>query len=182
MRILVVEDEKRLARTIGDLLEANNYTADLCYDGESGLDNALSGIYDAMLLDVMLPKLDGLTVARKIRESGSTLPILMLTARSALEDKVTGLDSGADYYLTKPFESEELLACLRALTRKQGSGTLDNALSFGDLKLELASCLLTCGERSVRLSRKEFEHHEPAHGQRQRSGHQRNADPEGLGL
>ena len=96
MRILVVEDEKRLARTIGDLLEANNYTVDLCYDGESGLDNALSGIYDAMLLDVMLPKLDGLTVARKIRGSGSTLPILMLTARSALEDKVTGLDSGAD--------------------------------------------------------------------------------------
>ena len=157
MRILVVEDEKRLARTIGDLLEANNYTVDLCYDGESGLDNALSGIYDAMLLDVMLPKLDGLTVARKIRGSGSTLPILMLTARSALEDKVTGLDSGADYYLTKPFESEELLACLRALTRKQGGGTLDNTLSFGDLKLELASCLLTCGERSVRLSRKEFE-------------------------
>ena len=84
MRILVVEDEKRLARTIGDLLEANNYTADLCYDGESGLDNAMSGIYDAMILDVMLPKLDGLTVARKLRQAGINLPVLMLTARSCL--------------------------------------------------------------------------------------------------
>lgn len=157
MRILVVEDEQRLARTIGDLLEANNYTADLCYDGESGLDNAMSGIYDAMILDVMLPKLDGLTVARRLRQAGVGLPILMLTARSGLEDKVSGLDSGADYYLTKPFASEELLACLRALTRKQGASALDNALTFGDLRLELSSCLLVCGERSVRLSRKEFE-------------------------
>ena len=157
MRILVVEDEQRLARTIGDLLEANNYTVDLCYDGESGLDNAMSAIYDAMILDVMLPKLDGLTVARKLREAGVNLPILMLTARSSLEDKVTGLDSGADYYLTKPFASEELLACLRALTRKQGAGNLDNTMTFGDLRLELSSCLLVCGSRSVRLSRKEFE-------------------------
>ena len=155
MRILVVEDEKRLARTIGDLLEAHNYTVDLCYDGESGLDNAMSAIYDAMILDVMLPKMDGFTVARKLRSAGSSLPILMLTARSEVEDRVTGLDSGADYYLTKPFASEELLACLRALTRKQG-GALDNVVSFGDLRLELSSCMLICGERSVRLSRKEF--------------------------
>lgn len=157
MRILVVEDEKRLARTIGDLLEANNYTVDLCFDGESGLDNAMSAIYDAMILDVMLPRMDGLTVARKLRQAGVNLPILMLTARSSLEDKVSGLDSGADYYLTKPFASEELLACLRALTRKQGASALDNTLTFGDLRLELSSCLLVCGERSVRLSRKEFE-------------------------
>lgn len=157
MRILVVEDEKRLARTIGDLLEANNYTVDLCYDGESGLDNAMSAIYDAMILDVMLPRMDGLTVARKLRQARVNLPILMLTARSSLEDKVSGLDSGADYYLTKPFASEELLACLRALTRKQGASALDNTLTFGDLRLELSSCLLVCGERSVRLSRKEFE-------------------------
>lgn len=157
MRILVVEDEQRLARTIGDLLEANNYTVDLCFDGESGLDNAMSAIYDAMILDVMLPKMDGLTVARKLREAGVRLPILMLTARSSLEDKVSGLDSGADYYLTKPFASEELLACLRALTRKQGTGNLDNTMTFGDLRLELSSCLLVCKERSVRLSRKEFE-------------------------
>lgn len=155
MRILIVEDEKRLARTIGDLLEAQNYTVDLCYDGETGLDNALSAIYDAMILDVMLPKMDGFTVARKLRDAGSRLPILMLTARSEVEDKVTGLDSGADYYLTKPFASEELLACLRALTRKQGAAP-ENVLTFGDLRLELGNCLLVCGDRSVRLSRKEF--------------------------
>ncbi len=157
MRILIVEDEKRLARTIGDLLEAQHYTVDLCYDGESGLDNALSDIYDVMILDVMLPKMDGFTVARRIRESGVNLPILMLTARSELEDKVSGLDSGADYYLTKPFANEELLACLRALTRKNNGGNLDNRMYFGDLTLELSNCQLSCGERSVRLSRKEFD-------------------------
>lgn len=155
MRILIVEDEQRLARTIGDLLEAHHYTVDLCFDGESGLDNALSAIYDAMILDVMLPKMDGFTVARRLRQAGSNLPILMLTARSEVEDRVSGLDSGADYYLTKPFATEELLACLRALTRKQGNA-LDNAMTFGDLRLELSSCILHCGERSVRLSRKEF--------------------------
>ena len=157
MRVLVVEDEKRLARTIGDLLEAHNYSVDLCYDGEAGLDNALSGIYDIMLLDVMLPKLDGISVAQKIRRSGSSLPILMLTARSELDDRVTGLDAGANYYLTKPFASEELLACIRALTRKPGASQDNNTLSFGDLKLETTSCMLSCRERSVRLSRKEFQ-------------------------
>ena len=155
MRILVVEDEQRLARTIGDLLEANHYTVDLCFDGESGLDNAMSNIYDAMILDVMLPKLDGFTVARRLRQAGCPIPILMLTARSEVEDRVTGLDSGANYYLTKPFATEELLACLRVLTRKQGAG-LDNVLTFGDLRLEMSSCLLLCGDKSVRLSRKEF--------------------------
>ena len=156
MRILVVEDEKRLARTIGDLLEANHYSVDLCYDGEAGLDNALSGIYDVMLLDVMLPKMDGFTVARTLRQEGSRLPILMLTARSELDDRVDGLDSGADYYLTKPFAAEELLACIRALIRKH-TGISDNTLTFGDLKLDLSSCVLSCAERSVRLSHKEFE-------------------------
>ena len=156
MRILVVEDEVRLAQTIGDLLETQNYTVDLCYDGEAGLDNALSGIYDAVVLDVMLPKMDGFSVARQLRAAGDHTPVLMLTARSEVDDKVFGLDSGADYYLTKPFASEELLACLRALTRRQ-TNALDNALTFGDLKLELGSCQLTCGGRSVRLSHKEFE-------------------------
>ncbi len=156
MRILVVEDEKRLARTIGDILEAHNYTADLCYDGESGLDNAQSGIYDAVILDVMLPKMDGFSVVRHLRENGAAVPVLLLTARSELEDRVSGLDAGANYYLTKPFASEELLACLRALTRKQGAAP-DHALTFGDLRLELSNCLLICGERSVRLSRKEFD-------------------------
>ncbi len=156
MRILVVEDERRLARTIGDLLEAHHYTADLCHDGETGLDNALSGIYYAVIFDVMITLMYCYTVARRLRQAKSTVPVLMLTARSELDDRVTGLDSGANYYLTKPFASEELLACLRALTRKQGS-TADNSLTFGDLRLELDSCLLCCGERSLRLSRKEFD-------------------------
>ena len=114
---------------------------------------------ELVVLDVMLPGTDGIELLRRLRASArfAELPVVMATAKGAEYDKIQGLDLGADYYLTKPFESEELLACLRALTRKQGGGTLDNALSFGDLKLELASCLLTCGERSVRLSRKEFE-------------------------
>ena len=101
MRVLVIEDEKRLAATLGDLLEMDGYTADLCYDGESGLDNALTGIYDVILLDMMLPKKDGLTVLRELRENGNATPVLMLTARSELSDRVAGLDSGADYYLYK---------------------------------------------------------------------------------
>lgn len=156
MRILVVEDERRLASTLRDLLEAHNYTADVCYDGESGLDNALSGIYDLMILDVMLPKLDGFAVARALRQAKSSLPILMLTAKSEIEDRVHGLDAGADYYLTKPFASEELLACLRALSRKS-TKAWDNTLIYGDLQLDLGSCVLSCGDHSVRLSRKEFD-------------------------
>ena len=118
MRVLIVEDEKRLAETVRDLMEMNGFTADVCYDGESGLDNALSGIYDVMILDVMLPRKDGFTVLRELRKAGGTVPVLMLTARSELMDKVTGLDSGADYYLTKPFEPRELIACVRALSRR----------------------------------------------------------------
>ena len=119
MRVLIVEDEVRLAATLQDLLEMNGYTADVCHDGESGLDNALTGIYDVILLDVMLPKMDGFTVLRRLRAEGGSTPVLMLTARSEVTDKVTGLDSGADYYLTKPFEPRELLACVRALVRRQ---------------------------------------------------------------
>ncbi len=156
MRILIVEDEPRLAQTISDLLEANHYATDICYDGETGLDNALAAIYDVVILDLMLPKLDGLEVARQMRSAGNRTPILMLTARTDLEDRITGLDAGGDYYLTKPFASEELLACVRSLIRRQGD-SIQNTVTFGDLRLELASCLLVCGQRSVRLSRKEFE-------------------------
>ena len=102
MLVLVIEDETRLAATLRDLLEMDCYTADVCHDGEAGLDNALSGIYDVVLLDVMLPKLDGFTVLRRLREAGNAVPVLMLTARSEVSDKVEGLDRGADYYLTKP--------------------------------------------------------------------------------
>ena len=157
MRVLVVEDEVRLAATLQDLLELNGYTADVCHDGESGLDNALSSIYDVILLDVMLPKLDGFTVLRRLRAEGNTTPVLLLTAKSETADKVTGLDSGADYYLTKPFEPKELLACVRALTRRQPELRETEAITFGDLRLEQSTFTLFCGENSLRLSRKEFD-------------------------
>ena len=157
MRVLIVEDEVRLADTLRDLLELNGYTADVCHDGEAGLDNALSGIYDVVLLDVMLPKLDGFSVLRRLRSEKSAVPVLMLTARSETEDKVTGLDSGADYYLTKPFDPKELLACVRALTRRQPELRESDRLTCGDLRLEQSSFTLYCGERSVRLSRKEYD-------------------------
>ena len=157
MRILIIEDEVRLASTLQDLLELNGYTADVSHDGEAGLDNALTGIYDVILLDVMLPKLDGFTVLRRLRESGNATPVLMLTARSELSDRVTGLDSGADYYLTKPFEPKELLACIRALSRRQPELRSTDTLEYGDLRLEKNAFTLSCGERSLRLSRKEFD-------------------------
>ena len=157
MRVLVIEDEVRLAATLQDLLELNGYTADVCHDGEAGLDNALTAIYDVILLDVMLPKLDGFTVLRRLRAEGNATPVLMLTARSETSDKVTGLDSGADYYLTKPFDPKELLACVRALTRRQPELRESDRLTCGDLRLEQSSFTLYCGERSVRLSRKEYD-------------------------
>ena len=157
MRVLVIEDEKRLADTLQDLLELDGYTTDACYDGESGLDNALTDIYDVILLDMMLPKLDGIGVLRQLRAAGKSTPVLMLTARSELSDRVAGLDSGADYYLTKPFEPKELLACIRALTRRQPELRKTDALEYGDLRLEKSTFNLVCGQRSVRLSRKEFD-------------------------
>ena len=157
MRILIVEDEVRLAATLQDLLELNGYTADICHDGESGLDNAQTGIYDLVILDVMLPKKDGFSVLSQLRQSGSTTPVLMLTARSELSDRVEGLDRGADYYLTKPFDPRELLACLRALIRRQPELRTADTLEFGDLTLDKNSFTLFCGDRNVRLSRKEFD-------------------------
>lgn len=157
MRILIVEDEIRLADTLRDLLELNGYTADVCHDGESGLDDALTGIYDMILLDVMLPKMDGFTVLHRLRAEKNATPVLMLTARSEVSDRVRGLDTGADYYLTKPFEPKELLACIRALTRRQPELRDPEQLEYGDLRLEKTSFTLVCGERSLRLSRKEFD-------------------------
>ena len=157
MRVLIVEDEVRLASTLQDLLELRGSTADVCHAGEAGLDNALSAIYDVILLDVMLPKLDGFTVLRRLRAEGNATPVLMLTARSELSDRVEGLDCGADYYLTKPFEPKELLACIRALTRRQPELRNTDVLEYGDLKLIKNSFTLSCGDRSLRLSRKEFD-------------------------
>ena len=157
MRVLVIEDEVRLAATLQDLLELSGYTADVCHDGEAGLDNGLTNIYDVILLDVMLPKLDGFTVLRRLREAGNATPVLMLTARSEVSDKVAGLDQGADYYLTKPFDPKELLACVRALARRQPELRSTDVLEFGGVRLDKGSFTLSCGERSVRLSRKEFD-------------------------
>ena len=157
MRILIVEDEKRLADTLAELLHRRGYAVDVSYDGVSGLDNARSGIYDLVLLDAMLPELDGFSLLQQLRAGGETVPVLMLTARSDLSDRVRGLDCGADYYLTKPFETEELLACIRALTRRQPELRNTDALTCGDIRLEKSSFSLCKGERSVRLSRKEFD-------------------------
>ncbi len=156
MRILVVEDEKRLADTLCELLSYHKYAVDTAYDGEAGLDDALSGIYDAIILDVMMPKKNGFQVVKELRQAGINTPVLMLTAKSETADKVEGLDRGADYYLTKPFETEELLACLRALLRRQEE-VVTEELSFCGLTLNLSSFQISYGERSVRLSGKEFE-------------------------
>jgi DNA-binding response OmpR family regulator len=157
MRILIVEDERRLAATLAELLKRQGYTADISYDGESGLDNALTDIYDLIVLDGMLPKLDGFTALKRLREAGKSTPVLMLTARGELADKVYGLDCGADYYLTKPFEPAELLACIRSLLRRGGEVRASDDLTFGDLRLEQGTFLLYCGDKSVRLSRKEYD-------------------------
>ena len=158
MRLLIVEDEARLADTLRQLLYRQGYTADVCHDGVSGLDNALTGIYDLVVLDVMLPGMNGFQVAQQLRAANVSAPVLMLTAKSSLDDRVHGLDCGADYYLTKPFEPEELLACVRTLLRR-GGGQLqeDTALTWGDLSLERATFTLGCGGREVRLSRREYD-------------------------
>ena len=155
MKILVIEDEKMLADSIRVMLERKGFQVECVYDGESGMEYALLGIYDLLILDVMMPKMDGLEVARQVRKARCSTPILMLTARSDVQDRIAGLNAGADYYLTKPFDSRELLACINALLRRQGNQV--NALTFGNTSLELESCLLVCGEKSVRLSAREFD-------------------------
>lgn len=156
MRILIVEDEKRLAETLADIIMQNKDIADICHDGRSGLDNALSGIYDAVILDVMLPGMDGFEVVRQMRKNENTTPVLMLTAKTALGDRINGLDTGADYYLTKPFETPELLACLRAITRR-GSALQSETIAYEDITVTPATSELACSQRSVRLGAKELE-------------------------
>ena len=158
MRLLIVEDEKRLADTLRQLLHRQGYTADVSYDGVSGLDNAMSGIYDLVILDVMLPGMNGFQVAQKLRQGGIVVPVLMLTAKSGLTDRIHGLDCGADYYLTKPFEAEELLACIRTLLRRAGGALQESdTLTWGDLSLERGTFTLVCGGRDVRLSRRDYD-------------------------
>ena len=155
MKILIIEDEVLLADSLKALLEGKGFQAEAVYDGEAGREYALLGVYDLLILDVMMPGLDGYHVARAVRAARCGTPILMLTARSSLEDRIEGLNAGADYYLPKPFDSRELLACVNALLRRQGDQV--DRLSFGNTELDMASCTLSCGEKRVRLSSREFD-------------------------
>ena len=156
MRILIVEDEKRLAEALAEILTEQKYSTDVVHDGVSGLDYAMSGIYDGIILDVMLPGMNGFDVVHSLRENHIATPVLLLTAKDEVADKVRGLDSGADDYLTKPFSTEELLARVRALTRRKGE-IAPEELTFGDVLLDTNNFLLKSGDKSVRLGRKEFE-------------------------
>ncbi|MDO4403404.1 MAG: response regulator transcription factor [Atopobiaceae bacterium] len=156
MNVLVVEDERNLADAICRILEDAGYHAEACYDGRSGLISAKSGMYDVIVLDVMLPQISGFEIVHELRQEHVGTPVLMLTARTTTTDKVEGLDAGADDYMTKPFEAPELLARLRALTRRQGEVVLDE-VSYADLTLDLSTHDLHCKDRSVHLSGKEFE-------------------------
>lgn len=155
MKILIIEDEKLLADSIQTLLIKKGFEVEVAYDGETGEEYAELGIYDLLILDVMMPKMDGYEVARKVRATKCGTPILMLTAKSGLEDRITGLNAGADYYLTKPFDTRELLACINALLRRQGNQV--DEVTYGNTSLDLASGILVCGTNSVRLSAKEFD-------------------------
>ena len=157
MKVLLIEDEKHLAQALEEILRQENYDVDWFADGESGLSAGLTAQYDIIVLDIMLPKMNGFEVLRSLRQSNIATPVIMLTAKSELSDKVTGLDYGADDYLTKPFQTEELLARLRALSRRRGVALQTN-LSFGDIELNDKTFTLRCittGE-SVNLSEKEF--------------------------
>lgn len=155
MKILIVEDEKLLADSIQKMLEKKGFDVEAAYDGETGSLYAESGIYDLLILDVMMPKMNGYEVVKRVRAKRYALPILMLTAKSSVEDKIYGLNCGADYYLTKPFDIRELMACVNALLRRQGAQL--NELRFGNTSLDLDTCVLAAGEKKVRLSAKEFD-------------------------
>ncbi len=158
MKILIIEDEKRLAQTLAALLRQAGYSADTAGNGLTGLDQIRNGNYDAAILDVMLPGMNGFDVLRQLRTDGYDLPVLMLTARSDLSDRVRGLTSGADYYLTKPFENEELLACLAAILRRgTAAPPMSDILKFGDLILNLSTSTLACDEANVALSARELD-------------------------
>ena len=155
MKILIIEDEKLLADSLKSLLERKGFQVEVAYDGVTGEEYAELGIYDLLILDVMMPGMDGYQVARQVRAKRCATPILMLTAKASLEDRIEGLNAGADYYLTKPFDSRELLACIHALLRRQG-GQVDEMV-FGNTSLDLSTSTLICGEKSVRLSAREFD-------------------------
>lgn len=156
MQVLIIEDEERLADALGQIMAEAKYMVDIVHDGKEGLLYSTSDIYDVIILDVMLPGKNGFEIARELRSQKISTPILMLTARDEIQNKVAGLDSGADDYMTKPFEPEELLARIRALTRRQGDVILDE-VTFLDLQLQLSTGDLRCGSKSLHLGYKEFE-------------------------
>lgn len=156
MQILICEDERRLASALKKIMEEEKYHTDVVYDGTDALAYGRSGIYDVILMDVMMPGMDGMSAVRELRRAGVSTPVLMLTARTATSDKVAGLDCGADDYLTKPFEAEELLARVRALTRRRGD-VIPDELTAGDIRFTPSDATLRCGERSIRLNYKEAE-------------------------
>jgi Response regulators consisting of a CheY-like receiver domain and a winged-helix DNA-binding domain len=155
VKILYVEDEKYMALAVAQILKKNNYSVDLAHDGESGLDFALTGMYDIVILDIMLPKLDGIGVLREMRRQNIDVPVILLTAKGEVEDKVKGLDSGADDYLAKPFQTDELLARLRALGRRKGLLLADDTLSYGDIELNYNTLNLHGNGKTFRLTKKE---------------------------
>ena len=155
MKILIIEDEKLLAESLKTLLEGKGFSVEVALDGITGVEYAELGVYDLLILDVMMPGLNGYEVARKVRAQRVSTPILMLTARSSVEDRIEGLNAGADYYLSKPFDTRELLACIHTLLRRQGKQV--DELRFGNTALDLATSTLLCGEKSVRLSAREFD-------------------------
>ncbi len=156
MRILLAEDEKSMSRALVAILTKNNYAVDAVFDGEEALSYIMTGDYDCAILDVMMPKMDGFEVLREIRKKGMTLPVMMLTAKSQIDDKVEGLDLGANDYLTKPFDSKELLARIRAVTRSI-TPAADNTLKYGNITLNRATFELSSPTGSVRLAAKEFQ-------------------------
>lgn len=157
MRLLVVEDEVQLADVLTEILKRNKYAVDTVYDGIDGLDCALSGVYDCIILDIMLPGMNGIEILRNIRSEKLSTPVLLLTARSEVEDKINGLDCGADDYLTKPFVTGELLARIRALTRRKGDLVDENNLSFKSLVINKNSSSMSYSGSDVKLSLKEFQ-------------------------
>ena len=156
MRLLLAEDEKELSNALVTILKHNNYSVDAVYNGQDALDYLETGLYDGAVLDIMMPKMDGITVLKKIREQGNAIPVLLLTAKSEIDDRVEGLDSGADDYLTKPFATKELLARIRAMTRRQ-SETTDAILSFGNLTLNRSTYELKNSKTSFKLANKEYQ-------------------------
>ena len=155
MRILLAEDEKALARAIVKIFEKNNYSADAVHNGEDALIYLESGNYDVVVMDVMMPKMDGITALKKLRADGNPIPVLMLTAKAEIDDKVLGLDSGANYYLTKPFDTKELLAAIRAITRTQPE--VDSKITVGNISIDRSTFELSSPFGSFRLANKEFQ-------------------------